>query len=81
MKNLKPLRSEEDYQAALGELESLWGAKSGTARADRLEGILGSRMIVSEVLNRRRGLFIEMIRKLHSKLKIPAEALLGPTRL
>jgi antitoxin component HigA of HigAB toxin-antitoxin module len=33
------------------------------------------------VLNRRRGLSIEMIRKLHAKLHIPAEVLIGQTRL
>ncbi len=37
MKNLKPLRTEEDHRAALGELQGLWGAKSGTARGDRLD--------------------------------------------
>jgi hypothetical protein len=26
MKNLKPLRTEEDHRAALGELQVLWGA-------------------------------------------------------
>jgi HTH-type transcriptional regulator/antitoxin HigA len=54
--------------------------QQGICRKD-LEGILGSRMRVSEVLNRRRGLSVEMIRKLHSKLRIPTEALIGPTRL
>jgi len=49
--------------------------QQGLSRRD-LEGILGSRMKVSEVLNRRRGLSIEMIRKLHLKLTIPAEALI-----
>ena len=121
MKSLKPLRTEEDHRVALGELQALWGTKSGTARGDRLdvlatlidvyesehypidapdpidaikfrmeqqglsrrdlEAILGSRTRVSEILNRRRGLSIEMIRKLHSRLKILAEALIGPTRL
>jgi HTH-type transcriptional regulator/antitoxin HigA len=101
MKNLKPLRSKQDYRAALAELQSLWGAKSGTTRGDRLdvlatlvdvyevehyhinasdpieaikfrmeqqgisrkdlEGILGSRMRVSEVLNRRRGLSMTLL--------------------
>jgi HTH-type transcriptional regulator / antitoxin HigA len=121
MKNLKPLRSEADYEAALAEVGELWGTKSGTPRGDRLdvlatlidvyetehypmkapdpieaikfrmeqqgltrkdlEKILGSRMRVSEVLNRRRGLSIEMIRKLHAKLNIPAEVLIAPARL
>jgi HTH-type transcriptional regulator/antitoxin HigA len=38
---------------------------------------LGSRSRVSEVLNRRRPLTLQMIRRLHQGLGIPAEALLG----
>ena len=34
---LKPIRNKKDYQAALKAIESLWGAKDGTANADRLE--------------------------------------------
>ena len=34
---LKPIRSERDYEKALGEVETLWGAKSGTPRGDRLD--------------------------------------------
>ena len=45
-----------------------------------LEGILGSRTRVAEVLNRRRGLSMNMIRRLHEKLGIPAEVLIRPTR-
>jgi HTH-type transcriptional regulator/antitoxin HigA len=37
MKNLRPLRTEADYEAALLEVEHLWGAKSGTPRGDRLD--------------------------------------------
>ena len=37
MTDLKPIRSEEDYEAALAEIGRLWGAKSGTSRGDRLE--------------------------------------------
>jgi HTH-type transcriptional regulator/antitoxin HigA len=37
MNDLKPIRSEGDYQAALAEVERLWGAKSGTSEGDRLE--------------------------------------------
>ena len=117
MKDLKPLRSEVDYEEALAEVEVLWGAKAGTPEGDRLdilatlidvyetahypmkvpdpveaikfrmeqqdltrkdlEKILGSRTRVSEILNRRRGLSIEMIRKLHSKLHIPADVNVG----
>jgi HTH-type transcriptional regulator/antitoxin HigA len=49
--------------------------QAGLSRAD-LEPILGGRGRVSEVLNRRRKLSIEMIRRLHSELGIPAEVLL-----
>jgi HTH-type transcriptional regulator / antitoxin HigA len=34
---VKPIRSEVDYQAAMVELGRLWGAKSGTAEGDRLD--------------------------------------------
>jgi HTH-type transcriptional regulator / antitoxin HigA len=37
MDALKPLRSEIDYQAALVEIERLWGAKLGTPEGDRLD--------------------------------------------
>lgn len=117
---LKPIRSESDYQAALAEIEKLWGARSGTARGDRLdvlatlievyeqahhpidppdpidaikfrmeqmnltrkdlEPILGSRARVAEILNRKRNLSIEMIRRLHDRLGIPAEVLIAPPR-
>jgi HTH-type transcriptional regulator/antitoxin HigA len=34
---LKPIRSETDYEAALAEVARLWGAKSGTPDGDRLD--------------------------------------------
>ena len=34
---LKPIRSEADYDEALHEVERLWGAKCGTPRGDRLD--------------------------------------------
>jgi HTH-type transcriptional regulator / antitoxin HigA len=37
MDALKPIRSEADYQAALAEIERLWGAKLGTSEGDRLD--------------------------------------------
>src|SRR5260370_25375101 len=37
MADVKPNRSEADYEAALAEVERLWGVKSGTPRADRLD--------------------------------------------
>jgi HTH-type transcriptional regulator / antitoxin HigA len=53
--------------------------QQGLSRKD-LEGILGSRTRVAEVLNRRRGLSINMIRRLHGKLGISVEILVRPTR-
>jgi HTH-type transcriptional regulator/antitoxin HigA len=35
--NIKPIRSKADYEAALADVEQLWGAKSGTAKGDRLD--------------------------------------------
>jgi len=49
----------------------------GLKRRD-LEPYLGSRARVAEVLNRRRSLTIEMIRKLHAGLGISAEVLIRP---
>ena len=39
MENIKPIRTETDYEAALKEVEQLWGAKSGTPEGDRLEAL------------------------------------------
>ncbi|MFN3656322.1 MAG: type II toxin-antitoxin system HigA family antitoxin [Pseudolabrys sp.] len=117
---LKPIRTRTDYKAALAEVERLWGAKSGTAKGDRLdvlvtlietyearhfpmdppdpieailfrmeqqgltrkdlEPLIGSRARVAEVLNRKRSLSIDMIRRLHEQLGISAEVLIRPTR-
>jgi HTH-type transcriptional regulator/antitoxin HigA len=30
MSEIRPIRSEDDYKAALAEVERLWGARSGT---------------------------------------------------
>jgi HTH-type transcriptional regulator/antitoxin HigA len=34
---LKPIRSEADYQTAMAEAERLWGARNGTPEGDRLD--------------------------------------------
>ena len=118
--DLKPIRTEADHEAALAEVERLWGAKSGTPKGDRLdvlatlieayeakhypmdppdpieairfrmeqqgltrkdlEPMIGTRNRIAEVLNRQRGLSIEMIRQLHDKLGISADVLIRPTR-
>ena len=120
MMDLKPIRTEQDYEAALAEIGRLWGARAGTVEGDRLdvlatlidayeakhhpmdppdpieaikfrmeqqgltrkdlERLLGTRTRVSEVLNRKRGLSIAMIRRLHEELGISAEVLIRPTR-
>jgi HTH-type transcriptional regulator/antitoxin HigA len=53
--------------------------QQGLTRKD-LEDILGTRTRVAEGLNRRRGLSINMIRRLHEKLGISAEVLIRPSR-
>jgi HTH-type transcriptional regulator / antitoxin HigA len=118
--DVRPIRSEADYEAALVDAERLWGAKSGTPAGDRLdvlatlidayeaehfpmdppdpveaikfrmeqkgltrrdlESIIGSRTRIAEVLNRRRGLSIGMIRRLHEQLGISADVLIRPSR-
>lgn len=110
--DLKPIRTEADYEEALIEIERLWGAKSGTPEGDRLdvlatlievyeaklypmdppdpveaircrmeqqgmtrkdlEPMIGPCNRVADVLNRRRSLSIDMIRKLNSHLGISA---------
>jgi HTH-type transcriptional regulator/antitoxin HigA len=121
LSEIHPIRSEADYEAALSEVERLWGACSGTPGGNRLdilatlidayesehhpidppdpieaikfrmeqqgltrkdlEGILGSRTRIAEVLNHRRGLSINMIRRLHDQLGISAEVLIRSSPL
>ena len=45
-----------------------------------LEEIIGSRTRIAEVLNRKRGLSIGMIRRLHEHLGISADVLIRPSR-
>jgi len=53
--------------------------QQGLTRRD-LEGIIGTRTRIAEVMNRKRGLSIEMIRRLHERLGIAVEVLIRPTR-
>jgi HTH-type transcriptional regulator/antitoxin HigA len=116
--DIKPIRTEEDHQAALQEVERLFNALPGTSEGDLLEVLttlieayeekhhdipwpepiaaiiytmesrglsrrdlepyIGSRARVSEILSRKRPLSIDMIRKLHAGLGIPAEVLIRP---
>ncbi len=118
--DIRPIRTEADYRAALAELGRLWGAKLGTQAGNRLdvlatlidayeaehdpidppdpieaikfrmeqeglsrkdlEPLIGTRTRIAEILNRKRGLSIGMIRRLHQRLGIPAEILIRPSR-
>jgi HTH-type transcriptional regulator / antitoxin HigA len=53
--------------------------QQGLTRKD-LEGIIGSRGRIAEVLNGRRELSLPMIRRLVLALNIPAEVLVAPSR-
>src|SRR3954451_828775 len=53
--------------------------QQGLTRRD-LEGIIGTRTRIAEVLNRKRGLSITMIRRLHERLGISADVLIRPSR-
>jgi HTH-type transcriptional regulator/antitoxin HigA len=117
---IKPIRTEADYEAVLRRIETLWGAAQGTPEGDELDvlatlvesyesghypidlpdpieaikfrleqqgkdyralvGVIGQRTRVYEVMRRARPLSLNMIRKLHRKLQIPAEVLIQPVR-
>lgn len=118
---IRPIKTEQDYQAALARIEELWKAPPGSEEAEELE-VLGTlvdayeeandpiptpdpieailfrleqtgqdrkdlqrilgvgRGRVSEILNRKRGLSLTMIRKLVDALSIPAEVLIQRTK-
>lgn len=113
---IRPIKTEQDYDAALAEVEALWGAKPDTPEGDKLdvlitlveayeakhhpiappdpieailfrmeqgglerkdlEPYIGHSGRVSEVLNHKRPLTLEMIRKLWKGLHIPLESLI-----
>ena len=115
--NIKPIKTEKDYQRALQRLEVIFDAKPGSKEGDELdilallieryegqnysieapdpieaikfrmeqmgykqkdlEGIIGTKSHISEVLNRKRKLSLEMIRNFHEKLNIPLSALIS----
>jgi len=70
-----PMDSPDPIEAIKFRME-----QQGLTRRD-LEGILGTRTRVAEVLNRRRGLSINMIRRLHDKLGISADVLIRRIRV
>ena len=65
-----PLPPSNPVSAILFHMERL-----GLTTED-LVPLLGSQAIVSEVLERKRSLTLEMIRNLHHRLEIPADSLL-----
>ena len=69
-----PMDPPDPIDAILFRLE-----QQGLSRKD-LEPMIGSRARVAEVLNRKRSLSIEMIRRLHAGLGISAAVLIRPTR-
>jgi HTH-type transcriptional regulator/antitoxin HigA len=117
---IRPIKTDADHDAALREIERLWGAREGSPEADRLEvlvtlveayernhfpidlpdpidairfrleqqgedtkalvGVIGSRTRVYEVLRGDRPLSLQMIRRLHDRLQIPAEVLIRPRK-
>ena len=68
----EPIVAPEPIEAILYYMES-----RGLTRQD-LEPALGSRSRVAEILNRKRPLTLEMIRRLHTQLGIPAQTLIQP---
>lgn len=66
-----PLGPADPVEAILFRMD-----QQGLERKD-LEPFIGSRHRVSEVLNRKRGLSLEMIRRLHAGLGIPLQVLVG----
>ncbi len=115
--DIKPIKTEADYDAALARIEALMDAEPDTREGDELdilvtlvqvyeakhypvdppdpidailfrldqagldrkalEPYIGHRGRVSEVLNRKRPLSLEMIRKLWKGLHIPLESLIA----
>jgi HTH-type transcriptional regulator/antitoxin HigA len=119
--DIKPIRTQADYEMALKEVDALFNARPNTPESDRLDvlvilieayaaehfpipipddpievlkyymesrgisrsalaPLLGGKERVSDVLNGKRGLSLEMIRRLHDQLGIPAELLIKPVR-
>jgi HTH-type transcriptional regulator/antitoxin HigA len=118
---IKPIRTEKDYNRALKNIEELFDSKPGTSENDMLEVLttlvevyekkhysiprpdpveaiiyymesrgltrsdlepyIGSRSRVSEILNRKRPLTMDMIRKLNKYAKIPADVLIQPYQI
>ena len=114
--DIKPIKSQKDYEKSIQRLELIFDSKRGTIEGDELEILsilidkyenenfpigfpdpieaikfrmeqlglkqkdlaeaVGFTSRVSEILNKKRKLTLEMIRKLHLKLHIPTEVLI-----
>jgi HTH-type transcriptional regulator / antitoxin HigA len=70
-----PMDPPDPVDAILFRME-----QQGLTRKD-LEGVIGTRTRIAEVLGRKRDLSISMIRRLHAELGIPAEILIQPSRI
>lgn len=119
--NIRPIKTEADYQQALKRLEVIFDAKIGTLESDEADilGVLidefenkyypieapdpieaikirmeemhlkqvdlineiGGKSRVSEILNRKRKLTLDMIRNLASKLNLSAGLLISDYKL
>ncbi len=119
--DLKPIKTEKDYQDALNRLEEIFDAKLGTPESDELEILglmvdnyekehypieapdpieaikirmeemnlkqvdlipeIGGKSRVSEILNRKRRLTVEMIRKLSTRLNLSVNLLITEYQL
>ena len=115
--DIKPIRTDKDYEEALQRVELLIDAKEGTTEFDELEilstlienyeakhfsidipdpieaikfrmeqerlkqkdvaELFGNKVRVSEVLNKKRRLTLDMVRNLHDNLSIPYDSLLN----
>jgi HTH-type transcriptional regulator/antitoxin HigA len=113
--NIKPIKTEQDYQDALKRLEIIFDAAPNTIEGDELEilgvlidnyekiyfpidlpdpieaikfrmeqlnysnndlaQVIGLKSRVSEILNKKRKLSINMIRKIHDIMNIPTDVL------
>jgi len=114
---IKPIKTEDDYEATVAEIEKLWDSQPDSPESDRLdilatlveayeckhypidppdpveaikfrmeqmgltdkdlEQYIGGRGRVNKILSRKLPLSLDMIRKLHKNLGIPAEVLLS----
>jgi HTH-type transcriptional regulator/antitoxin HigA len=67
------------YTSGARSTSELTEVRQGLTGKD-LEGMIGTRTRIAEVLARKRGLSIAMIRRLHERLGISAEVLIRPSR-